>query len=458
MSSTHHNESNDGSGLSDVDRYALEESATLSETQKSPENPITSKATEVNKANGSHSQAVKASLKAGADDKIMGLDTQSTSETESGQERYDFLMASESPKNKLATQPISDGVEKFSAAKKSQYESPKVPSNGLKRKSSPSDSPNTSFTTSACLKTPDRPDLSAPKDFRLSSVERQSPSSSDSTVNEQKSYLRKALLNVSSDVAQAILREQWRVFLFTKGDDDVNEHITFVLRAGLKNAKPSQLTRTFRDTGVMKNILEEVSNKQPVITQALKNASAEQIQNLVPGDVLDQAFSERFKNASAEQIEALLPTNILDQALVERLKIVSAKTLIRWMAEADRLGYSNDDILDENDETVIPNIQDSPQNQNDSDTEMTYDGPANNFAPSLDPLEAEQQQTTIAQAAQFAAQLDAPEILLADLRCPTCTYKFDTVRGYNYVGFLYGLLKFCDAANSDKASIKKYLY
>ncbi|RAL65260.1 hypothetical protein DID88_001366 [Monilinia fructigena] len=216
-------------------------------------------------------------------------------------------------------------------------------SNPLKRKSSSSESPKNNTSSSPAAH---RPHIVVQIPFyaeaasaafserqsnshhRISSGHHRSPPDLKKIEEESRSSKRSLTACVNRG-DQLILREQWRNFLFTNSDD---QHIAFVLRAGLKNANPSSLARIFKDSGVMKETLvEAISSKQPVVAKVLRSASANQISDLVP-------------------------SKILDQALAERLKSVPAKTLIRWLAEADRLGYSLDDILDETDETVIPKI------------------------------------------------------------------------------------------------------
>ncbi|KAJ8060966.1 hypothetical protein OCU04_010045 [Sclerotinia nivalis] len=405
MASPRPDESDDESELSDIDVTEIE-SVALSDTPKSAANPITSESPEIDETNGDlESQTIAASSNAEQNGEIIDLDDRPRSQGEGDQEEG-FMTASESPKNtKLSVQSTGRRGEKSSTTEmEPKMSTPELPSNTLKRKSFTIGSPKKATTIPTAHRPHLRSNLVTPRQPSAAVSERQSTghykSSSDSKVDKETARLREVLLHVSSEATQAILREQWRNFLFTNAEDS---HITFILRAGLKNANPNVLARIIKDAGVMKEaFVEVVSAKQPIVAKVLKNASANQLADLVPSKVLDQALSERLKS-------------------------VPAKTLIRWLAEADRLGYSLDDILDENDETVMPHIPSRAQSH-DGDTEMTYEAPKNPEPPSLDPLVAEQQRIIALQKAQIEARAH----VLDDLRCPTCTYKFDTIRGYNF--------------------------
>ncbi|KAF7854190.1 hypothetical protein EAF04_010487 [Stromatinia cepivora] len=399
-------ESDDESELSDVDVTEIE-SVALSDTPKSAANPMTSESPEIGETNGDlESQTIAASSNGEQNGEIIDLDNRPQSQEEGDQEEG-FMTASESQKNtKLSIQGTSRRGEKSSTTEtEPNMNTPELLSNTLKRKSFTIESPKKATTSPTAHRPYLRSNLITPRQPFKAVSERQSTghykSSSNSKIDEETARLREVLLHVSSEATQAILREQWRNFLFTNAEDS---HITFILRAGLKNANPNVLARIIKDAGVMKEaFVEVVSAKQPIVAKVLKTASANQLADLVPSKVLDQALSERLKS-------------------------VPAKTLIRWLAEADRLGYSLDDILDENDETVVPHIPSRAQSHDDSHTEMTYEAPRNPEPPSLDPLVAEQQRIIALQKAQIEARAH----VLDDLRCPTCTYKFDTIRGYNF--------------------------
>jgi hypothetical protein len=84
---------------------------------------------------------------------------------------------------------------------------------------------------------------------------------------------------------------------------------------------------------ISKAIPKEVTSQSPlVVDQVLQKATYAQLLDHVPGNILDRVVAERLKNASATQI-------------------------LKWLAEAQRLGYKEDDIFDDEDETFMPNIQ-----------------------------------------------------------------------------------------------------
>lgn len=405
-------ESDDDSELSDVDEAVIE-SVTLSDTPKSTVNSTTSAIPEIDEMNGDRrslleSQTIAASSNIDQNGKIIDLDTSPPSENED-HEQERFVTASESPKNaRLSIQSTRRGEQRSSSGSTMGAKSHTPQSNTLKRKTFPSESPQKASTSPTVHRPHLRSNILTSRQTSAAVSERQSTSHrklpSDFKIEEETARLREVLLHVSTEAQQAILREQWRSFLFTNADDT---HITFVLRAGLKNANSSILARVFKDPGVMKEtLIEATSTKQPIIAKVLKNVSVNSLADLVP-------------------------EKILDQALAERVKSVPAKTLIRWLAEADRLGYSVDDVLDDTDETVVPKMSESAQSH-DGDTEMTNDKPTNTpEAPSLDPLIAEQKRIIAIQK----AHIEAREQARAELRCPVCTYKFNTVRGYNFVSF-----------------------
>ncbi|TEY83992.1 hypothetical protein BOTCAL_0023g00130 [Botryotinia calthae] len=415
MPSIRLDESDDDSELSEVDVAEIA-SVALSDTPGSTVIPTATGLPghdEMNRdVSPPRSQTIAASSNPGEDGGTIDLDTRPPSH-DKGDLRNSVKAESESPKHtRLTIQNSGRRGKKLSTEWDSGSNPSEQPLNILKRKSFPSDSPKNTSTSPTAHRQLHRSDLvtPTPRQPSIATSERQSirhhESPSHAKIQEETARLREVLLHVSTEATQEILKEQWRNFLFTNAKES---HIAFILRAGLKNATPNVLARIYNDSGVMKDsFLETITSKQPVVSRVLKSASANQLADLVPSKVLDQALSERLKS-------------------------VPAKTLIRWLAEADRLGYSLDDILDENDETVVPNIPSRAQSHDaddgdDKDTEMIDDGQKKLEAPSLDPLVAEQERISALQKSQNDAQANPPR----ELRCPTCTYKFDTVRGHNF--------------------------
>jgi len=168
----------------------------------------------------------------------------------------------------------------------------------------------------------------------------------------QKEILRltEVLRDVSQEAAQRFFREQWRAVLFEPWNED---YLTFILRAGLKNCSTTVIDRLFKDSGVFKDSLIVASSNHP------------EVRRLVMSDIiLDE-----------------LPEEALDEALAKRVKDVPATTLVKWLAEAGRLGYRPDDLIDLETESVTPNIGNmnisesfTPASQITSQAQQIYEG------------------------------------------------------------------------------------
>lgn len=50
-----------------------------------------------------------------------------------------------------------------------------------------------------------------------------------------------------------------------------------------------------------------------------------------------------------------VPDKVLDQVVAERIRDIPARQLVTTLAKARRLGYQEDDLIDEEDESVYPN-------------------------------------------------------------------------------------------------------
>ncbi|EPQ61604.1 BgtA-20335 [Blumeria graminis f. sp. tritici] len=149
----------------------------------------------------------------------------------------------------------------------------------------------------------------------------------ENMIQNEVERLKEVLLDVSPKAAQKVLREMWRVFMFAELDED---HVSFLLRAGLKNANSSILSRVFRDESLYRGqMLEFICRKGQTIARVLQTATSNQLTSLVP-------------------------ESVLDDAIAERLKYVSARDIVNWLASAQRLGYRCEDIINENDESVVP--------------------------------------------------------------------------------------------------------
>lgn len=166
------------------------------------------------------------------------------------------------------------------------------------------------------------------------------------TVSEQIKFdkdvkrFKQILSEVSPQAAQKVMRDQWRLFLFDNYNDD---HVSFILRAGLKNSNPVVLERVLKDDTIFRETLLKVASKKP-------------------------GFVERvLKGVAAKAIFANVPGRVQNEVVTQQIRAAPAKQLIRWLAEGDRLGYKMDDILDAEDETVTPNMA---YRAHDSDVEI----------------------------------------------------------------------------------------
>lgn len=139
--------------------------------------------------------------------------------------------------------------------------------------------------------------------------------------------LNDILAETSAQAAQKVLKDKWRFFLFDTYDE---AHISFILRAGFKNATASVTEKVLQDKSLFRELLLDVASRKSTLIEKVIN------------------------NTTAAQLLRLAPERVLDEAVAERLKTVSAKQLIGWLARADRLGYQMDDIIDEDDESVVP--------------------------------------------------------------------------------------------------------
>jgi hypothetical protein len=235
-------------------------------------------------------------------------------------------------------------------------------------------------------------------------------------LDKEVARLKELLAETSPEAAQKVLKDKWRVFLFDGYDED---HISFILRAGLKNSSLPILERVLKDDSAFKEPFAVMASKKPNV------------------------IAKVLKSATHTQLSSNVPVGTLDRVIIEHLKHVPARTLIRWMAEADRLGYKIDDILDEQDESVIPNVPSRPQSRDSSEVfEVVGPQPHLDLAqPFRDPILAEQEKN--AAAAQHLAMLKTAKSneVIAQARtvagsgpfiCPKCKANIPTFSGYNY--------------------------
>jgi hypothetical protein len=158
-------------------------------------------------------------------------------------------------------------------------------------------------------------DLSAPEELKL---------------NQEKENLRKVLQETSPMAAQQVLRDMWRMFIFEGYNSD---HISFIIRAGLKNSTVDVLERVFKDDLFFSESFQLVASRKPDIIRKV------------------------MMNAGPELLAGLLPPSTLNLIVEDTVKKAPATDLINWLAAGERLGFRHDDKVDELGELVFPNVQ-----------------------------------------------------------------------------------------------------
>ncbi|RYP54319.1 hypothetical protein DL768_000893 [Monosporascus sp. mg162] len=119
---------------------------------------------------------------------------------------------------------------------------------------------------------------------------------------------------------------------------------------------------------------------------------------------------EQFKSNDLDEVSDLILSRcsnyFLDKAMEKRLKTIDARSLINALARAERLGYENSDVLDDQRDRVMPTVPPMNQGQRIS-----------NMPP--------QHSRHIAQATAGSR--------VADLQCRMCWRKFTSNGPYEYV-------------------------
>lgn len=158
-------------------------------------------------------------------------------------------------------------------------------------------------------------------------------------VEKDLARIREVIEEVSPAALHRVLRQQWRAFLFTPFDED---HVSFILRACFKNA-----TTTIVDRG-----MKEALSKPEFLPTILNNC---------------------LKYSTADQLIKRVPKEVLNEVVAQHLRLAPAKDVVNWLAEGGRLGYSAEDIIDDDDESVSP--PDDPLDENTVMSEAPYQPP-----------------------------------------------------------------------------------
>lgn len=265
-----------------------------------------------------------------------------------------------------------------------------------------------------------RPDSPSSRLGQALSADRQT--SADETLALEVANLTTQLQAVSSQAAGKVLQKFWRKFLFSENDDD---HLCWLLRAGVKNAPTPVIERLLKDQTILNVLTPTIIKKESIVTSALRYAGHDQLLKYVPGSVLDREIQKR-------------------------LRTMPAKLLIRWLAQAERLGFREDDILDE-DEAVMPNpaifnsstpgsASAAPYAPNafesgSVDVEMLDRPPLPSYQPPVRNNVAAPQNYNVSTPSVHPPAAVAPPNNSSNTRleCPICRFIFTHVSGYNYV-------------------------
>ncbi|KAI2629637.1 hypothetical protein GGR54DRAFT_271891 [Hypoxylon sp. NC1633] len=177
-----------------------------------------------------------------------------------------------------------------------------------------------------------------------------------------------------------VIRDNWEKCLLGS-----EFHHAFLLNAVIHHSNGVIVRRSIKDFGA-----KMVSESKHEIVAHLQTADLDEL----AGDILEKA-SDYF----------------LDQALEKRLRTIDARALINALARAERLGYENSDVLDE---------------QRDEGPKFN---PAPFPVPQLAPAEpASRAQRIPSQPSLHHARAAPPQVL----QCPLCWRKFHFAQPYEY--------------------------
>ena len=142
------------------------------------------------------------------------------------------------------------------------------------------------------------------------------------TEDKELARLKEAIDGVSPEILHKFLRKEWRGMLFSPLDE---EHIAYILRACLKNSPPSVVERSMKDA-------LHVPAHRSAITQNI------------------------LKHITVDELVAQVPENVLDEVAARRIDLAPVGEVVKWLADAQRLGYRHDDFLDQSIDHAAPNV------------------------------------------------------------------------------------------------------
>ncbi|EHL01325.1 hypothetical protein M7I_2658 [Glarea lozoyensis 74030] len=219
--------------------------------------------------------------------------------------------------------------------------------------------------------------------------------------------LQEIVDDVSPEAARTVLHAKWRRFIFEDYDEF---HISFVLRAVLKNANLEVLERVARDGGLFKG---------PMLQAAVENKV---VINSIVSDT--DHVPLLAKHMSPEELFSALPEAFIDKAVAGRIATVESRQLVTWLASAGRLGYRNDDLIGV-DERVAPNPANAPPAALSKGEEMEALEVINALGTPAFPM----------RPAPHVPQPLPPTDLRQPMVCQLCKKSFTSLSGYNYHTF-----------------------
>ena len=174
-------------------------------------------------------------------------------------------------------------------------------------------------------------------------------------IEKEFARLKELIKDASPQALHKLVRQEWRAFLYTPLDED---HLTYILRACLKNATPIIVERGVRE------ILANPEFGQIMMNNALKQATTDALLDHLPTQSLIETVDKALAHVNATALIHRLPKNVLNEVVAHQLGILPANVLVNMLAKAGRLGYSVDDVIEEESELVLPpDPQDAPANQ-----------------------------------------------------------------------------------------------
>ncbi|KAI0514814.1 hypothetical protein F5B22DRAFT_647295 [Xylaria bambusicola] len=192
--------------------------------------------------------------------------------------------------------------------------------------------------------------------------------------NRDVSLVADVVQQACPEAVRRVIRDKWEKCVMGS-----EFHHAFLMNATMHHASGDIMRRAIRDFG--RNMV--VGAKAEIAS----HLGPEDLDDIAP--VILEKCSDKF----------------LDKALEQRLKTIDARSLINALARAERLGYENSDILEDQPERVVPAAR-QPQ--------FPQTGPGG---------------TAITYPAQPVSQPVPPS---SDLKCRMCWRQFNLTRTYEY--------------------------